>query len=114
MTRYFGGAALDGSQLSCTWSGAFGVIDPLGVGAIIDQDKTGFDAPGNGQEGEKDGAGNYRVNFPNLNVSEEIARTNTSASKTAKQGGVIRYSQETVSINLRYGPTRGKGIGGGG
>jgi hypothetical protein len=103
--------------LSCTWSGAFGIEDPLNLGTIVDQSETGYDAPGNGQAGEKDGAGNYKVNFPNLNVSEEMARTNEDPSKIAKQGGVIRYSQETVSINLRYGPTRGRGIfgfGGGG
>ena len=108
MTRANGGSTPDGSYLVGTWVGAFGAT----VSHTQDRLGTGYDAPGNGDPEARDGAGNYKVNYPSLNITSEIARTNDLESRTATQAGASRYDNETVEINLRRAPTRGLGEGG--
>lgn len=123
MTRSHGGSELDGSSLSCTWRGS--------LGAPVDQSRTGYDSPPNRasdndasgtpdasfpyfpylrDDPDKDGRGNYKVDFPSLNVSRRVARTDSSASRAARQELFLdRYSVETVNINLRNPVPIGKG-----
>lgn len=108
MTRDSGGSTPDGSYLMGTWAGAFDAP----ISHTQDRHGTGYDAPGNGDPQAKDGAGNYKVNFPFLNVTTEIARTDVPPSRAATQSNTSRYSIETVEINLRRRPTRGLGLGG--
>lgn len=89
----------------------------------IDQTKTGFDSPANGQKGAKDkldkyinptpsyapgGGSKYRVNFPYLaspcNITE--ARTNSSINATSGTTGVSRYNNEYIEIWLRHGTNK--------
>lgn len=113
MTRSGGGSSNDGSKLVSTWSNC--QVKLLGgnltnwVSSIVDQDRTGYDAPGNGSPDAKDGMHEYKVDFPSLTVSSTDARTNSTTSKQAKQGDASRYTTETVIINLRQPGTRGKG-----
>lgn len=101
MTRDNGGSANDGSQLTGSWIGT--------LGGPVNQDETGYDAPGNGSPGQKDGGGAYKVNFPKLDITEADARADTQVSYLGAEGSVSRYSNETVSINLRRKPPRGRG-----
>lgn len=116
MTRSFGDSATDGSRISCTWHSSS--FSP----EMVDQSETGYDAPANSAGGlvlgPKDGEGNYKVDFPNLNISKEEARADSSASRSAVFNGVFgglnsRYQNETVDINLRYALPRGFGLAGG-
>lgn len=108
MTRTRGDSTNDGSQLNCAWNGS--------LGAPIDQIHTGYDSPANGHmvggvRDDVDGRGAFKTNFPNLSVSETVARTDTAASRTATQNGDSRYTFETVQINLRNRIPRGRGRG---
>ncbi len=102
MTRRGATSELDGSSLSCTWSGCM-VDGHSWSGGIVDQAMTGYDAPGNRQVDSMDRRLNHKsvsiggqplsktiVEFPgpdNLRLREDIVNPG-------------RYSGETVNINL--------------
>jgi hypothetical protein len=120
----------DGSYMYVNFS-EFEVI-PIGSAAYvdcspadIDQTKTGFDSPPNGQKGAKDkldkyinptpsyapgGGSKYRVNFPYLaspcNITDARTNSTTSINATSGTTGVSRYTNEYVEIWLRHGTNK--------